>query len=303
LNKIFMKSGWNVMVATGLGLALFQQTGFAEPTTELKDQKSKVSYAVGMNIGTSLKRSGFDVDVDIVAGAIKDALAGKTPLLPETEAREVMTAYQQEIRKKQEDERGVLAEKNRKAGAEFLAQNKTKAGVKTKAITLPDGTTSELQYKVISEGSGTIPGSNDTVTVNYKGTLIDGKEFDSSAKHGQAAKFQVNRVIRGWTEALQLMKTGSKFEVYIPAALAYGDRQSGPIIEPGSTLIFEVELVSVEAPAAPAPTQPLTSDIIRVPSAEELKKGAKIEVIKPEDAARMAAEEAAKQKKADQEKK
>ncbi len=298
-----MKIGWNLLVATGIGMAILQQPAYAEKQPELKDQKSKVSYAVGMNIGTSLKRSGFDVDVDILAGAIKDALTDKAPLLPENEAKEVMMTYQQELRKKQEQERVVQAEKNRKAGDAFLAQNKTKEGIKTKSVSLPDGTTAEFQYKVITEGTGAIPGSNDTVTVNYKGTLIDGKEFDSSAKHGQAAKFQVNRVIRGWTEALQLMKTGSKFEVYIPSSLAYGDRQSGPLIEPGSTLIFEVELLSSEAPAPPAPAQPLTSDIIRVPSADELKKGAKIEVIKPEDAARMAAEEAAKQKKADQEKK
>ena len=292
------------MIATGFTLALVDQGFGADQPTTLKDQKSKVSYAVGMNIGTSLKRSGFDVDVDILAGAIKDAAAGKTPALSETEAREVMMAYQQELKKKQEEERTVLGDKNRKAGAEFLTANKAKPGVKTKSVALADGTTAELQYKIITEGTGTTPGSNDTVTVNYKGTLIDGKELDSSAKHGQAAKFQVNRVIRGWTESLQLMKVGSKFEVYIPSTLAYGDRQSGPLIEPGSTLIFEVELVSVEAPAAPAaPAQPLTSDIIRVPSAEELKKGAKIEVIKPEDAARMAAEEAAKQKKTDSEKK
>jgi FKBP-type peptidyl-prolyl cis-trans isomerase FklB len=299
-----MKIGWKLIVATGFTLALVDQGLGADQPTTLKDQKSKVSYAVGMNIGTSLKRSGFDVDVDILAGAIKDATSGNPPALSETEAREVMTAYQQELKKKQEEERTVIAEKNRKAGAEFLTANKAKLGVKTRSVALADGTTAELQYKIITEGTGTTPGSNDTVTVNYKGTLIDGKEFDSSAKHGQAAKFQVNRVIRGWTESLQLMKVGSKFEVYIPSTLAYGDRQSGPLIEPGSTLVFEVELVSVEAPAAPAaPAQPLTSDIIRVPSAEELKKGAKIEVIKPEDAARMAAEEAAKQKKTDSEKK
>jgi hypothetical protein len=140
-----------------------------------------------------------------------------------------------------------------------------------------------MQYKVITEGTGAIPKSNDTVTVNYRGTLVNGKEFDSSAKRGQPAKFQVNRVVRGWTEALQMMKAGSKWEVYIPSALAYGDR-GNPSIEPGSTLIFEVELVGADAPAPPPPpAQPLTSDIIRVPSAEELKKGAKIEVIKAED--------------------
>ena len=132
---------------------------------------------------------------------------------------------------------------------------------------------------------GAIPKSNDTVTVNYRGTLINGKEFDSSAKHGgQPAKFQVNRVVRGWTEALEMMKAGSKWELYLPSSLAYGDNGYGPNIEPGSTLIFEMELIGTEAPAAASPPpQPLTSDIIRVPSAEELKKGAKIEVIKAED--------------------
>jgi FKBP-type peptidyl-prolyl cis-trans isomerase FklB len=141
-----------------------------------------------------------------------------------------------------------------------------------------------MQYKVITEGTGAMPKSNDTVTVNYRGTLVNGKEFDSSTKHGdKPAKFQVNRVVRGWTEALQMMKAGSKWEVYIPSALAYGDK-GNPSIEPGSTLIFEVELLGADVPAPPPPpAQPLTSDIIRVPSAEELKKGAKIEVIKAED--------------------
>jgi hypothetical protein len=140
-----------------------------------------------------------------------------------------------------------------------------------------------MQYKVVTEGTGATPKSNDTVTVNYKGTLINGKEFDSSAKRGQPAKFQVNRVVRGWTEALQMMKAGSKWELFIPSVLAYGDT-GNQSIEPGSTLIFEVELVGSDAPPPPPPpAQPLTSDIIRVPSAEELKHGAKIEVIKPED--------------------
>ena len=142
----------------------------------------------------------------------------------------------------------------------------------------------ELQYKVITEGTGAIPKTNDTVTVNYRGTLINGKEFDSSAKHGQPGKFQVNRVVRGWTEALQMMKVGSKWELYIPSSLAYGDYGSGPDIQPGATLIFEVELVSIDTPP------PLTSDIIRVPSAEELKAGAKVEVIKPEDVEKAKAE-------------
>ncbi len=297
-----MKHTFRILIPAVLGLAFIAPSTNAQTNTVLKDRKEKISYAVGMNIGTSLKRAGFEVDVNVLAGAISDALAEKAPALSEQEAREVMTAYQQELRAKREQERLASAEKNRKVGEEFLAANKKKDGVKTKAITLADGSTAELQYKVIKEGSGNAPASNDTVKVNYRGTLINGKEFDSSAKHGGPAEFQVNRVIRGWTEALQMMKPGAKWELYIPSTLGYGDMGSGQTIEPGSTLVFEVELISSATPAPPAQAQPLTSDIIRVPSSEELKKGAKIEVIKPEDAARMAAEEAAKQKK-DSEKK
>jgi FKBP-type peptidyl-prolyl cis-trans isomerase FklB len=292
-----MKYSFRILIPAMLGLAVIASTVNAQTNTVLKDRKEKVSYAVGMNIGTSLKRAGFDVDVNILSKAIKDAIDEKTPVLSENEARDVMSAYQQELRAKREQERLAAAEKNRKLGDEFLAANKKKDGIMTKAITLPDGSTAELQYKVIKEGSGNPPASNDTVKVNYRGTLIDGKEFDSSAKHGGPAEFQVNRVIRGWTEALQMMKPGAKWELYIPSKLGYGDMGSGQTIEPGSTLVFEVELLSSTTPPPPVQAQPLTSDIIRVPSSEELKQGAKIQVIKPEDAARMAAEEAAKQKK------
>jgi FKBP-type peptidyl-prolyl cis-trans isomerase FkpA len=152
-----------------------------------------------------------------------------------------------------------------------------------------------LQYKVITEGQGESPKAEDTVTVNYRGTLIDGTEFDSSYARNQPANFQANHVIKGWTEALQLMKPGSKWQLFIPADLAYGD-MSRPKIPAGSTLIFEVELLSFKKPEAPAPSQPLTSDIIKVPSAEELKKGAKIETIKPEDIEKEKAKERANQK-------
>jgi FKBP-type peptidyl-prolyl cis-trans isomerase FklB len=258
--------------------------------SELKDEKSKVSYGVGMNIGQNLKRSGFEVDVDVLAGAIKDAIADKAPKMTETEAREVITAYQQNIRAKREEERGKIAETNRKTGEAFLAENKKKAGVKTKEVTLPDGTKAELQYEIVKEGTGTSPGPNDNVKVEYRGTLIDGKEFDSSAKHGQPGSFSPNRVIPGWREALQMMQPGAKWKLYVPSQLAYGDAGQGPVIEPGSTLIFDVELLSVEAVQPPPPAQPLTSDIIRVPSADELKKGAKVEVLKAEDVERMARE-------------
>lgn len=241
--------------------------------------RNSASYGIGMSIGQNLKRSGMDIDVEVLAGAIRDVLAGKELKMNDQQAREAINAYQQESRRK-------MAEKNNQAGQNFLAENKKKEGVKTHTVTLPDGTPAEMQYKVITAGTGPTPGSNDTVKVNYRGSLINGQEFDSSAKRGQPATFQANRVIRGWTEALQMMKVGSKWELYIPATLAYGDFGSGPQIEPGSTLIFEVELLGIEAPQPPPTPQPLTSDIIKVPSAEELKKGAKIEVLKAEDVER-----------------
>jgi len=254
------------------------------PKLSPTEQKDQWSYAIGMNIGNGVKRGGVDLDVDVLANAIKDVLAGRELKLTDQQAQEAWRSYQMESRTKQEEMRKQQAEKNKKEGEAFLAENKKKPGVKTQTVTLANGTTAEMQYKVITEGTGAIPRSNDTVSVNYRGTLINGKEFDSSAKHGgQPAKFQVNRVVRGWTEALQMMKAGSKWELYLPASLAYEDRGAGPNIEPGSTLIFEMELLGAESPAPPPPQQPLTSDIIRVPSAEELKKGAKIEVIKPED--------------------
>jgi FKBP-type peptidyl-prolyl cis-trans isomerase FklB len=252
----------------------------------LETTKDKVSYSIGMQWGGMLKRSGYEVDTDKIMLAIKDVLQGNEPKLTEPQAREVMTAYSKEMNTKREEERKKAADKNKKESADFLEQNKSKAGVKTKSVTMPDGTTAEFQYKVLAEGTGATPGSNDTVTVNYRGTLINGKEFDSSAKHSGPFKTKLNQVVRGWTEALQMMKVGSKWELYLPSSLAYGDFGKPPEIEPGSALIFEMELVSSEATPPPAPPQPLTSDIIRVPSADELKKGAKIEVLKPEDVER-----------------
>jgi FKBP-type peptidyl-prolyl cis-trans isomerase len=275
-----------LILVGALGLALLQptfRTAAAEEKAEMKDQKTKISYAIGMNIGNNLKRSGYDVDVDILAGAIRDVLAGKEMKMTEPQAREALMAYQKEMTAKREEERAAKAEKNRKEGEAFLAENKKKEGVKTHTVTLPDGKTAELQYKVLKEGTGPIPKSNDVVTANYRGTLINGTEFDSSAKQGAPLKRSINQVIRGWTEALLMMKAGSKWELYVPSALAYGDRGFGATIDPGATLIFEIELISSETPPPPAPAQPLTSDIIKVPSADELKKGAKIEVIKPED--------------------
>jgi len=287
-----MRIGLTYVLAAGLGFSLLQAPVRAadEKAASFKDEKEKASYALGMWFGNQIKRSGMEIDPDITLGAMKDVLAGHEAKLTDMEVQQTLRNYQMESQRK-------LAEKNKKEGEAFLAQNKTKPGVKT--LEVPVGHTgtnmAELQYKVITEGTGAIPKSNDTVTVNYRGTLLDGKEFDSSAKHGKPGKFMVNRVIPGWTAALEHMKVGSKWEVYIPSSLAYGDR-GNPNIPPGSTLIFEVELLTIEPPQLSATSQPLTSDIIKVPSAEELKKGAKIEVIKPEEAARMAAEAQAKEK-------
>ena len=265
----------------------------------LKDEKTDFSYAWGLQMGNFVKNSKVELDMEVLMGAIKDAMAGVTNKMTEDQGRAAVQAYQMQARTKMEQDRLRMVEKNRQEGDAWLAENKKKDGVKTQSVSLPGGKTVEMQYKVIAEGSGASPKTSDMVTVNYRGTLIGGKEFDNSAKRGQPAKFPVTGVVKGWTEALQMMKVGAKWELYLPADLAYGDRGFGQAIEPGSTLIFEMELVSIEVPPAPAaaaatapglpgtpsvtPAQPLTSDIIRVPSAEELKKGAKPEVIKAED--------------------
>src|SRR5262249_49293063 len=161
-----------------------------------------------MSIGKNLQRSGLDVDVDVLASALKDVQGGKEGKLTDKDAQEAIRSYQQESQKK-------LAEKNKKAGEAFLAENKKKPGVKTHEVKLPDGTVAEMQYKVITQGSGATAKSNEVVSVNYRGTLIDGKEFDSSAKHGGPMKRPINGFVRGWTEALQMMPIGSKWELYL----------------------------------------------------------------------------------------
>jgi FKBP-type peptidyl-prolyl cis-trans isomerase FklB len=287
-----MNMGKLIILGAGCCLALMQGSVRAEngaatnSAAAQMDKKEKLSYAIGMSVGGNLKRGSYDVDVDVLAAAIKDTIAGRTTKLTESEERETLMAYQREMQAKRQEEQHKLAEKNAQAADAFLAQNKTKAGVKTETATVPGpgNKTAEWQYKMITEGDGAMPGSNDMVTVNYRGTTIDGKEFDNSNKRPQAAKISPMRdYIRGRGEALQRMKAGSKWEIYLPASLAYGDR-GGPGVEPGAAVIFEVELVSIDTP------QPLTSDIIRVPSAEGLKKGEKVEVLKPEDVARMTKE-------------
>src|SRR6266404_3957041 len=279
-----MKNVSRRILVAGLGLAMMQVAAGAEEKSGLKDQKEKESYSIGMNVGNSIKNGGVELDVDVLAAAIRDVLAGRELKLTDQEARDALNEYRKEARAKQDEIRQKSAEKNHKEAEAFLAENKNKPGVKTHSVTLPDGTAAEMQYKVITEGTGEVPKSNDMVSANYRGTLIYGKEFDSSAKRGgQPSKFGVLGVIPGWTAALEMMKVGSKWELYLPPSLAYGDRGFPPNVEPGAALIFELELVGTETPAPPPPPQPLTSDIIRVPSAEELKAGSNIQVLKPED--------------------
>ena len=264
-----MKAQLTCMVAA---LALCANAADTNKTTAATNQMSaeelhkKTSYAVGMNIGNNWKRQDIDLDVDEVAKGIRDSLAGQTKVTEE-EAQAFLQSYQQK-----------RPELNKKKAEKFLAENAKKPNIKT--------TKTGLQYEVLKDGTGAMPKTNDTVSVHYRGTLMNGTEFDSSYKRNQPAEFPVTGVIKGWTEALLMMKTGSKWKLYIPPDLAYGE-QGRPGIPPNAPLIFEVELVAIKPPAEKkAPEEKVNAvsgEIIKVPSADELKKGAKIEVLKEED--------------------
>jgi FKBP-type peptidyl-prolyl cis-trans isomerase FklB len=232
----------------------------------LGDDTSRTSYAIGMMLGTRWKANDItNLNYDLVLRGIKDSEAGGSTLMTEQQMGQTLTQFQQSLAVRADKRRQAIGLTNKLAGDAFLAQNREKQGV----VTLPDG----LQYKVITDGTGESPTANDIVTVSYAGTLIDGTKFDSSDK----TQFRVGGVIPGWTEALTHMKVGSKWQLFIPSDLAYGPYGRPPRIEPNSVLIFTVELFAIEHP------QPVTSDIIKVPSAEEMKKGAKVEIIKPGD--------------------
>jgi FKBP-type peptidyl-prolyl cis-trans isomerase FklB len=248
-----------------LAAVLVASIGLAQDKTQLKDQKDKASYSIGHDIGTTFKKQNVELNLDALFAGVKDAVAGKEPVLSKEERDATLQAFQKELIEKQTAASKEAAAKNAAAGEKFLAENKTKEGVKT--------TASGLQYKVLKEGTGPMPKETDTVVTNYKGTLLDGTEFDSSYKRNEPATFPVNRVIKGWTEALQLMKTGSKYQLFIPSNLAYAERGAGRDIGPNSTLIFEVELVSIKppepvvSPTVPAPGTAIKPSVAPVPTA------------------------------------
>ncbi len=228
-------------ITTGVAAAALFTTMLkaADDKLDLKDAKQKSSYAIGMDIGGNFKKQEIEIDPKAMAAGLADALSGKTQMT-EAEAKQILTEFRMSMMAKMQEKEKASGEKNVKAGEDFLAANAKKEGVKT--------TASGLQYKVIKagDGKGKTPKSTDTVKVHYHGTLIDGTVFDSSVERGEPAEFPVNGVIPGWTEVLQLMKEGDKWQVYIPAKLAYGERGAGGKIGPNAALVFDVELLKVQ---------------------------------------------------------
>ena len=225
------------IIATVLVLCMLFDLAVAGEKGTFKNDQEKVSYSIGYQVGSDFKRQRVNINPEILVKGIEDGLADVEPQLSHDEMRTTLIDLKKRIAAAEQEKMQALAVKNLAAGKTYLAENAKKEGVKTLA--------SGLQYKVLAEGTGASPEATDTVTVNYRGTLIDGTEFDSSYKRGQPATFRVDRVIPGWTEALQLMKEGAKWQLFIPANLAYGERSVGPI-EPNSTLIFEVELIAIK---------------------------------------------------------
>jgi FKBP-type peptidyl-prolyl cis-trans isomerase len=213
----------------------------AADESPLKDEKDKISYGYGMEIGKNLKRQGIEINPDLLAQGLKATLTGDKTLLTEEEVRATMMAFQQKMQGMRAEKSKKEGEENKGKGEAFLAENKKKEGVQS--------TSSGLQYKVITKGTGPMPKSDDTVKTHYRGTLIDGTEFDSSYKRGEPATFGVTQVIKGWTEALLMMPVGSKWQLFIPSDLAYGPG-GRPGIPPNAALLFDIELIAIEKPAA-----------------------------------------------------
>ena len=227
---------WTVLLAGCISCASASST---ETKVDLKSTTNKVSYSIGVDIGKHLTGQGINLNTEVFAQGIRDGIENSSLQMTEEEMQETLRAFQQSLMEEREAENKRLSEQNLQLGQDFLASNSKKTGVQT----LPSG----LQYEVIVEGTGETPTVNDTVTTHYRGTLIDGTVFDSSYDRGQPATFPVQGVIPGWTEALQLMKTGSKWKLYIPSKLAYGEQRAGEVIGPNSTLVFEVELLSIDS--------------------------------------------------------
>ena len=250
------------------------QGGSASPgnATELTTDAQKFGYAIGTDLGKSLKQVNTDVDLDSLKAGLDEAMAGKTPRMDDKARQEIKTTVAKKIQEKQKAERDAKANGNKEAGDKFLAENAKKEGVKT--------TASGLQYEVMTEGKGDRPSKEDKVTVNYRGTLLDGTEFDSSYARNQPITFPLANVIPGWTEGVQLMTAGSKYKFYIPSTLAYGERGAGAKIGPNETLIFEVELISFEkAGAKPDADKPAAA---KKPEAKKAAPAAKAEEPKKE---------------------
>jgi FKBP-type peptidyl-prolyl cis-trans isomerase FklB len=235
LTNVFKNKGFSAAII--IGLFVLTMNAMAEEKGPPKDKKEKTGYSIGVNIGQDMKRYSIEIDADMVAQGLKDVYAGKMKLSDE-EMRSTLADLNKEMQGKENERMKILGEKNKKEGETFINLNAKASGV----VKLPSG----LQYKIIKEGAGKIPKATDTVVVHYKGTLIDGTEFDSSFKRNQPLEFKVNGVIPGWTEILQKMKTGSKYAVYIPSNLAYGERGNGPVIGPNAVLVFEIELLAVK---------------------------------------------------------
>lgn len=221
------------LLATGCGAT----GGQAEKRPQLKSVKDKVSYSIGLNIGTDFVAQGMEIDADLLALGIKDAVGRAEPLLSDEEMQEAIVAFQEEMLSRQEEMMSELSAENLRAGQAFMAENADREGV----ISLPSG----LQYRVVEQGEGVSPAVTDRVSVHYEGRLVDGTVFDSSLERGEPAVFPVAGVISGWTEALQLMSEGAKWEIFLPADLAYGERGAPPVIGPNAVLVFDVQLLKV----------------------------------------------------------
>ncbi|HHX39160.1 MAG TPA: FKBP-type peptidyl-prolyl cis-trans isomerase [Armatimonadetes bacterium] len=245
MKKLLVWVAAPAVLASALALTVGVRGGAAPKVITLKTDKDKVSYLIGFSVGSQLRRdtsSADEIDVEVLAKGIRSAMAGEKLAVSEEEAARVMQAFQQSAQAAREKRAREAAEKNKKEGEAFLAANKKKPGV----VALPSG----LQYKVLKEGTGKSPKATDMVTVHYRGTLIDGTEFDSSYSRNEPATFEVGQIIPGWVEALQLMKAGAKWQLFIPSELAYGEQGAGPQIGPNSVLLFEVELLSIGQPEA-----------------------------------------------------